>query len=208
MGTAPSQPARSTPVAASAGPPKPAVTPDLLKWVANFRTTVTQQLKARTPVAEAISLSVINRGLGLISHSLAPALVLLAPGKERDDEIKNVEKLEKVVLSVFQQGLSSQKTGGGDKPMQLDTALVAALQAFMNQWVKTIEGRIGQVRSEALILSAIDQALGFVDHSVMQRDEKAKTELETAEDMLVKILHSRVLMEYQRSTPASAMSPS
>ncbi|KAL2148678.1 hypothetical protein VTH82DRAFT_1825 [Thermothelomyces myriococcoides] len=177
-GTRPGQPATNTnPV-----PLKPAVAPELVRHITNFKTTVTEQLKKRTPAAEAIAMSVINRGLGLAAESTIP----------------EEESLEKIVLGVFE---SSRQNLGVNR--SLHPGLVQALNNFKGNMIKTLEPKMGKLNAERLILSAIDRVLGFSDRSTMPGPDAEKKQYDEAENVLIAAIQ-RVVTEHQRTQAAVA----
>ncbi len=161
---------------------KPAVPPELVRHVTNFKTTVTEQLAKRTPAAEAVAMSVINRGLGLAAESTVP------------DE----EGLEKIVLGVFE---SSRKKLGADQ--SLHPGLVQALGNFKNNMIKTLEPKMGKLNAERLILSAVDRVLGFAERSTMPGADAEKKQYDDAENVLITAIQ-RVVAEHQRTLAAVA----
>ncbi|KAJ4306173.1 hypothetical protein N0V88_000969 [Collariella sp. IMI 366227] len=160
---------------------KPAVAPELLRHITNFKTTVTDQLIKRTKNAEAVAMSVINRGLGLASESTIP------------DE----ESLEKIVLGVFE---SSRKNLGANQA--LHPGLVQALVNFKNNMIKTLEPKMGKLNAERLILSAVDRVLGFADRSTMPGETDVRKQYDEAEIVLIPAIH-RVVTEHQRTLAAT-----
>ena len=171
------RPAQPVPVNGNAVTLKPAVAPELVRHVTNFKTTVTEQLSKRTAAAEAVAMSVINRGLGLTTESTVP------------DE----EGLEKIVLGVFE---SSRKKLGVNQ--SLHPGLVQALVNFKSSMTKTLEPRMGKLNSERLILSAVDRVLGFADRSTMPGPEADRKQYDEAETVLIPAI-KRVVSEHQRT---------
>ncbi|KAK4104324.1 hypothetical protein N658DRAFT_466415 [Parathielavia hyrcaniae] len=166
-------------------PLKPAVAPELIKHVTNFKTTVTEQLSKRTSAAEAVAMSVINRGLGLAAESTVP----------------EEESLEKIVLGVFE---SSRKNLGANQC--LHPGLVQTLGNFKNNMIKTLEPKMGKLNAERLILSAVDRVLGFADRSTMPGLESERKQYDEAENVLISAIQ-RVVTEHQRAMAAAAPSP-
>jgi hypothetical protein len=161
---------------------KPAVAPELVRHVTNFKTTVTEQLAKRTSAAEAVAMSVINRGLGLAAESTIP----------------EEESLEKIVLGVFE---SSRKNLGANQ--SLHPGLVQALGNFKNNMIKTLEPKMGKLNAERLILSAVDRVLGFADRSTMPGSESDRKQYDEAENVLISAIQ-RVVTEHQRTLVAVA----
>ncbi|KAK4236423.1 hypothetical protein C8A03DRAFT_35668 [Achaetomium macrosporum] len=161
---------------------KPAVAPELVKHVANFKTTVTKELSKRTPAAEAIAMSVINRGLGLATESTVP----------------EEETLEKVVFNVFKS--SREKLGANDS---LHPGLLEALVKFKNSMIETLEPRMGKLNAERLILSAVDRELGFADGSTIPGSESDRKQYEEAETVLMKAIKG-VIIGHQKALAAAA----
>ncbi|KAK3900290.1 hypothetical protein C8A05DRAFT_36073 [Staphylotrichum tortipilum] len=159
---------------------KPAVAPELVRHVTNFKTTVTEQLTKRTRAAEAVAMSVINRGLGLATESTVP----------------EEESLEKIVLGVFE---SSRKNLGANQA--LHPGLVQALGNFKNNMIKTLEPKMGKLNAERLILSAVDRVLGFADRSTMPGADSDKKQFDEAENVLISAIQ-RVVTEHQRTLAA------
>lgn len=166
-------------------PLEPPVRPDVVSFINNFKKNVMEHLSKRTDKAEAVTLSVINRGLGLTDASMVP----------------EQEGIEKVVLGVFEQtrdkaypstSTSTPSTTGAAGQPPLDPGLVAVLRAFKAKWVDTLGGKLGAAKAEALLLSAIDRFLGFSERTILQGGEKEKREYEQAEDMLIPQLRVEV----------------
>ncbi|KAK3945907.1 hypothetical protein QBC46DRAFT_276746, partial [Diplogelasinospora grovesii] len=177
------QPAAAAPAGGSPAPPlKPAVAPELVRHVTNFKKTVTEQLEKRSKASEAIAMSVINRGLGLTSQSMVP-----------DDEA-----LEKIVLGVFE---TSRKNLGVNQ--SLHPGLVSALVNFKNSMIKTLESKLGPLESERLVLSAVDRVLGFADHSTTQGSEAEKREYDNAETVLIPAIKN-VVLGHQKAIAAGS----
>ena len=151
-----------------------------MSFINNFKKNVMEHLSKRTDKAEAVTLSVINRGLGLTDVSMVP----------------EQEGIEKVVLGVFEQ--TRDKAYPTDV---LNPGLVAVLKAFKTKWVDTLGEKLGRTKAEALLLSAIDRFLGFSKGTILQGNEKEKKEYEQAEDMLIPQLRVEVL-GWQRAQAA------
>lgn len=152
-------------------PLEPPVKPDIVSFINNFKKNVMEHLSKRTDKAEAVTLSVINRGLGLTSISTVP----------------EQEGIEKVVLGVFEQ------TRDKAYPTNvLNPGLVTVLKAFKTKWVDTLGEKLGKSKAEALLLSAIDRFLGFSQGTILAGSEKEKKEYEQAEDMLIPQLRVEV----------------
>jgi hypothetical protein len=164
---------------------KPAVAPELVRHVTNFKTTVTEQLSKRTSAAEAVAMSVINRGLGLAAESTVP----------------EEESLEKIVLGVFE---SSRKNLGANQ--SLHPGLLQALGNFKSNMIKTLEPKMGKLNAERLILSAVDRVLGFSDRSTMPGPDADKKQFDEAENVLISAIQ-RVVTEHQRTLAAAANVP-
>ncbi|KAK3301310.1 uncharacterized protein B0H64DRAFT_383198 [Chaetomium fimeti] len=177
-GARPAQPA----VNGSSLPVKPAVAPELVRHVTNFKTTVTEQLKKRTSAAEAVAMSVINRGLGLAAESTVP----------------EEEGLEKIVLGVFE---SSRKNLGANQ--SLNPGLVQSLGNFKNNMIKTLEPKMGKLNAERLILSAVDRVLGFADRSTMPGPDPDRKQYDDAENVLISAIQ-RVVADHQRTLASAA----
>ncbi|KAH6845063.1 hypothetical protein B0I37DRAFT_175421 [Chaetomium sp. MPI-CAGE-AT-0009] len=177
-GARPAQPA----VNGGSVPLRPAVAPELVRHVTNFKATVTEQLKKRTPAAEAVAMSVINRGLGLATESTVP----------------EEEGLEKIVLGVFE---SSRKNLGANQ--SLNPGLVQSLGSFKNNMIKTLEPKMGKLNAERLILSAVDRVLGFADRSTMPGADPDRRQYDEAENVLIQAIQ-RVVTEHQRTLASVA----
>ncbi|KAL2140367.1 hypothetical protein VTI28DRAFT_3859 [Corynascus sepedonium] len=184
-GSAGARSAQPTMHANPAPPLKPAVAPELVRHITNFKTTVTEQLKKRTSAAEAVAMSVINRGLGLATESTVP----------------EEEGLEKIVLGVFE---SSRQNLGANQ--SLHPGLVQALSNFKGNMIKTLEPKMGKLNAERLILSAIDRVLGFADRSTMPGPDTEKKQYDEAENVLILAIQ-RVVTEHQRTLAAVASAP-
>lgn len=161
-----------------APPLKPAIDADVANFLKNFRVQVISQLEKRLPkAAELVAMSVINRGLGLSTSTLA--------GAEHAG-------FEKIILGVFD--TAKQKF-----PRLADPGLISTLTAFKTHWVDTLKSKLGEARSEALLLSAIDRVLGLCDGSIMQpAGEVERKEYEEAENLFMPLIRDKVL-EFQRS---------
>ncbi|KAH8911953.1 hypothetical protein BR93DRAFT_34461 [Coniochaeta sp. PMI_546] len=162
-------------------PLEPAVKPDVVNFINNFKKNVMEHLSKRTDKAEAVTLSVINRGLGLTDASMVP----------------EQEGIEKVVLGVFEQTRDKAYPTGA-----LGPGLVAVLRGFKTKWVDTLGEKLGRPKAEALLLSAIDRFLGFSAGTILQGGEKEKREYEQAEDMLIPQLRVEVA-NWQRANASS-----
>ena len=125
---------------------KPAVSPELAKYIENFKKTAAGLLQGRTSNVEMVLMSVINRGLGLAAQSL----------------LNEEDKLENIVLGVFESTISKNFEESG----KLHPDLVKALVEFKTTWSKVLEPKLGdKLQAERLILSATNRALGFCDKS-------------------------------------------
>ncbi|KAK1771055.1 hypothetical protein QBC33DRAFT_526686 [Phialemonium atrogriseum] len=161
-------------------PLEPAVKPDVVSFINNFKKNVMEHLSKRTDQAEAVTLSVINRGLGLTNQSTVP----------------DQEGIEKVVLGVFEQ------TRDKAYPSHvLPPGLVQVLTGFKTKWVDTLGTRLGKPKAEALLLSAIDRFLGFSEGTSLRGTDTEKKEYENAENMLIPQL-SKDVTNYQRAVAA------
>lgn len=130
-----------------------------------------EHVSKRTDKAEAVTLSVINRGLGLTDISMVP----------------EQEGIEKVVHGVFVQ------TRDKAYPTHvLNPGLLQVLKAFKTKWVDTLGTKLGNNKAEALLLSAIDRFLGFTERTIIAGSDKEKKEYEQAEDMLIPQLRVEV----------------
>jgi len=172
----PSHQGGQQPVANGATAPlEPAVKPDVVSFINNFKKNVMEHLSKRTDQAEAVTLSVINRGLGLTNQSMVP----------------DQEGIEKVVLGVFEQ------TRDKAYPNHvLPPGLVQVLTAFKSKWVDTLGHKLGKPKAEALLLSAIDRFLGFSERTTLRGTETEKKEYENAENMLIPQI-SKEVSNYQ-----------
>ncbi|KAB5554744.1 hypothetical protein GE09DRAFT_1203786 [Coniochaeta sp. 2T2.1] len=166
-------------------PLEPPVKPDVVTFINNFKTNVMEHLSKRTDKAEAVTLSVINRGLGFTDVSVVP----------------EQEGIEKVVLSVFEQARDKAYPTN-----VLNPGLVTVLKAFKTKWVDTLGDKLGKNKAEALLLSAIDRFLGFSKGTILQGSEKEKKEYEQAEDMLIPQLRVEV-QNWQRVSAVTAQAP-
>lgn len=172
------------PAAPSALPLPPAVAPQLIKHVHNFKKTVAPQLEKRSAAWSAIANSAARRGLGLTARCLVPG-----------DEV-----LEKIVLGVFE---SSKKTLGANQ--SLSAGLLQSILEFKGTMMKTLEGKLGGLKSECLILSAIDRVLGFAERSTMTGNEAEMNEYEKAEVVLIPAIKS-MLLKHQKAAAAATAS--
>ncbi|KAJ9141754.1 Forkhead domain-containing protein [Pleurostoma richardsiae] len=201
--TAPAHPtagAKSGPSAAPnavpavpAAPPKPAVDRSVVTFIKRFSTQVINQLEKRTPRAEAIAMSVVNRSIGLAQESSVPG----------------EEALEKIIFGVFQtyktsfpKTVAAESGGAGADPEALaraasgqflDPRLVAVVLRFKSSMVDILKGKLGQQKSEALVLSAIDRVLGFTERSMMHTEsETERKEFADAENVLMGGMRQRI----------------
>ena len=144
-----------------------------------------EHLSKRTDNAEALTLAVINRGLGLTDVSTVP----------------EPEGIEKVVLNVFEQTRDKAYPTNAINP-----GLVTVLKAFKTKWVDVLGEKMGRDKAEALLLSAIDRYLDFSKGTILQGSEKEKKEYERAEDMLIPQLRVEV-QNWQRAQAAVGANP-
>ncbi|KAK0614157.1 hypothetical protein B0T14DRAFT_570124 [Immersiella caudata] len=171
----------SAPVANSL-PLKPAVSPELLKYVNNFKKTVTGQLEKRCATPEDVAISAVHRGLGLTTQSMVP----------------ESEALEKIVLGVFESG---RKNLGENQALQPN--LLQALISFKTSMIKALEPSLGPLKSERLILSAIDRVLGFAESTNMKGTEAEMSEYLKAENVLIPAIQ-KMVTEHQVKLAAIA----
>ncbi|KAK5661467.1 hypothetical protein OQA88_11369 [Cercophora sp. LCS_1] len=162
-------------------PLKPAVPPELIEHVANFKKTVAGQLKTRCANPEAVAISAVRRGLGLTTQSMVP----------------ESESIEKIVMGVFE---TSRKTLGDNK--DLNPRLLQALLNFKTLMITKLTGNLGVAKSELLILSAIDRVLGFAQSSVMQGNQDDMAEYDKAEGVLMTPIR-KMVEDHQRSIAAA-----
>lgn len=153
---------------------------EIVNFINNFKKNVMEHLSKRTDQAEAVTLSVINRGLGLTTQSMVP----------------EQEGIEKVVLGVFEQTRDKAYPNGVLQP-----GLVQVLTGFKTKWVDTLGTKLGKQKAEALLLSAIDRFLGFSERTSLKGTDAEKKEYENAENMLIPQLRKEVT-NYQRMAPA------
>lgn len=195
-----SQPARSSQPPApngSGAPLRPAVDASVVSFIKKFSTQVVAQLDKRTPRAEAIAMSVVNRGLGLAQDSIVP---------EHD-------AFEKVILGVFEtyktsypKQLSQETTdpavlARAASGQFLDPQLVLVIMRFKASMLEIIKSKLGAQKSEVLILSAIDRVLGFTEKTVTYTESEAeRKEFADAENILIPALKAKI-DEYLRSQP-------
>jgi hypothetical protein len=161
---------------------KPAVSPELLKYVNNFKKTVTGQLEKRYATPEDVAISAVHRGLGLTTQSMVP----------------DAEALEKIVLGVFESG---RKNLGQNQALQPN--LLQALISFKTSMIKTLERSLGPLKSERLILSAIDRVLGFAESTTMKGTEAEMSEYLKAENVLIPAIQ-KMVTEHQVKLAAAA----
>ncbi|KAH8847560.1 hypothetical protein MCOR27_010515 [Pyricularia oryzae] len=176
--------AMAAPPAAALPPLKPAIDPDVANFLKNFRIQVINQLEKKVPqAAELVAMSVINRGLGFSTVSIAPA---------------SVATVEKVIMTVFD-------TARQKYPTLADPKLIEKLTSFKKLGIDTLKGKLGEERSEALVLSAINRVLGLCDASFMQpANDTQKQEIEQAEGLLIKLAKNLVL-EFQKEVAAASV---
>ncbi|KAH8881555.1 hypothetical protein GQ53DRAFT_848124 [Thozetella sp. PMI_491] len=163
---------------------RPPIPPEHVKHIISFKKLVTEQLASRTnsPSAPlAIAMSVINRGLDLTTQSVV------------EQEHQN---LEKIVLGVFDTTRKNQN-------LRIEPGLLKVLTDFKGQWTKTLSGKLGQPKTEALLLSTIDRVLGISDVSTMRGSEAEMKEYEGAETMLMNPLRKAILDHQQRAATAA-----
>jgi hypothetical protein len=185
----------------AAQPQKPILSPEFIRSVKTFTEKLTVQLSSRTAGAEAIILSAINRALGLSTQSLAGAIAQQPAGPGRDEEVRKIEAMEGVVVSVFEK--TQKATATAAEPLTLPAGLLAVVRRFKERWLGILEKKIGPLRADALLLSAVDRCLGFVDRSVVDIGAGQKKEMESAEDLLCRELKA-MLAEYQRTAAVAA----
>ncbi|KAK4452335.1 hypothetical protein QBC34DRAFT_483302 [Podospora aff. communis PSN243] len=141
------QPQPAAPVA-SPLPLKPAVSPELLKYVNNFKKLVTAQLEKRHATPDDVAMSV----------SMVP----------------DAEALEEIILRALQPNL------------------LQALISFKTSMIKTLERSLGPLKSERLILSAIDRGT-----------EAEMSEYLKAENVLIPAIQ-KMVTEHQVKLAAAA----
>ncbi|TPX15701.1 uncharacterized protein E0L32_000035 [Thyridium curvatum] len=157
---------------------KPVVDPELFNFLKTFKNQVISQLEKRFNKAEAIAMSVINRGIGLSTESIVP-------------EHENIEKIISGVFDTAKKKFPDSKN--------LDPKLISILTTFKAGWVDTLKPKLGQPKSEALLLSAIDRVLGFTDKSIMHpANDTEKEEFEQAENLFMPHIKQQV-EQYQRT---------
>ena len=161
---------------------KPAVSPLLLKHVINFKKTVAGQLATRYATPEDVAISAVHRGLGLTTQSMVP----------------DAEGLEKIVLGVFE---SSRKNLGENQAIH--PSLLQALIKFKTTMIRTLEPSLGSLKSERLILSAIDRVLGFAEKTTMHGTEAEMSEYVKAEGVLIPVIQ-KMVTEHQVGLAAAA----
>ncbi len=150
----------------------------MVNFIKTFRNQVIAQVEKRFSNAEAIAMSVINRGVGLASE------VTVTEQKE----------VEKIIFDVFEKA----KLKYPDERV-LDPKLVEILTLFKTNWINTLKSTLGHQKSECLLLSAIDRGLGFTEKSIMHpANEMEKKEFEEAEGVLVPLVR-KLVEDYQRS---------
>ncbi|KAK3325479.1 hypothetical protein B0H66DRAFT_125250 [Apodospora peruviana] len=163
-------------------PLEPAVDPELVKNVIQFKNLVTQNLEKRPgcTAPKLVAMSAINRGLGLSTQSLVP-------GQEATEDI---------VRGVFTQ---SNKSKG------IHPDLLKELLTLKSTISKTLEKELGAPKSECLMLSAINRALGFVDESITRPGTEAeKQQFEKAENVLLNVFKKKLLAHQESVAKAKA----
>ncbi len=162
----------------AAEPLKPAVDPAIVNFIKTFKNQVIAQVAKRFPQAEAIAMSVINRGIGLATESM----------------VSGHESVENIVFGVFEQAKAKYPHN-----QLLEPKLIEALAAFKAGWVETLKPKLGQQKAEALLLSAIDRVLDFADKSIMHpASDMERLEFEDAENLLMPLIRKQV-EEYRKS---------
>jgi len=97
---------------------------------------------------------------------------------------------------VFEQAKTKHSQAQGQI---LDPKLVEILGNFKAKWVDELKLTPFRQKSESLLLSAIDQVLGFTDRSMMHPvNDHEKKEFDDAEKLLMPLIRKKV-EEYQRS---------
>lgn len=152
--------ARPSAQAPAGAPGSYVIHPQLLKAITGLKNGLINSLKtARTPQAEAIVMSALNRSLGL-----------------KKDTTDN-EKMEAICIKGIRQVVdgfsrsSKSPTPGGTvnpdvMPPMLEARVVASLNGFRDVSVKALKGRLGEARAEAVALSAIDRVFLLADASI------------------------------------------
>ncbi|KAK0638731.1 hypothetical protein B0T16DRAFT_421684 [Cercophora newfieldiana] len=163
---------------------KPAVSEELLKLVINFKNAVRQQLKDRYAAPEDVAISAAHRGLGLTTQCMVP----------------EVEALEKIVHSVYE---SNRKKLGDGPELSLHPSLLQALVNFKTSMIKTLENSLGALKSERLILSAIDRVLGFAEKTTMKGTDAEMSEYVKAENVLIPVIQ-KMVREHQVNLATAA----
>ncbi|KAK1754624.1 hypothetical protein QBC47DRAFT_384455 [Echria macrotheca] len=159
---------------------EPAVAPELITFVAEFKATATEQLnklnKGGNP--RQIVLSAVRRFLKLASASTV---------QDSDTGV------ETVVFGVLQ---STSVDKVGDKRF-LHPKLLQGLMAFKDRIRPVLLQKLGDPMAELIVLSAFDRALGFEKESTLEVSEERKDELARAEGVLLDNL-GPVIEGYQK----------
>ena len=151
-----------------------AVSANLIHLVEHFKSQVMQQASELIEDTEETVMIVVNRGLGLSEMTV--------PGNQKIDD---------VLSEVFQQ--AKKKMG-----QALDPELLKELHAFKKEFKTIMSPVMDSNRSERLVLSAIDQVLGFTSRSMMHPStETERQEMDKAESLLVNEA-DRVVKAYEK----------
>ncbi|EPE10191.1 forkhead domain containing protein [Ophiostoma piceae UAMH 11346] len=151
-----------------------AVSANLIHLVEHFKSQVMQQASELIEDTEETVMIVVNRGLGLSEMTV--------PGNQKIDD---------VLSEVFQQ--AKKKMG-----QALDPELLKELHAFKKEFKTIMSPVMDSDRSERLVLSAIDQVLGFTSRSMMHPStETERQEMDKAETLLVNEA-DRVVKAYEK----------
>jgi forkhead-containing protein/FHA domain-containing protein len=160
-------PPAAAPAAQAAPAPPPAPTrhvidPRIFRSVLGLKTGLVENLKkAKSPKAEAIVMSALNRCLGLKTNATEnPAMEEIC--------MKGFQRLLDGVT-----GQSKSPTPGDSstgKPAAgsiFDARVLNALVGFKSVSSNALKASVGEDRAEAVTLSAIDRVLGFADASIV-----------------------------------------
>ncbi|UNI15686.1 hypothetical protein JDV02_002197 [Purpureocillium takamizusanense] len=162
-----SRPSATSATPPANAPPRPVIDPRLLTAVVSLKTGLVESLKkARSPNAEAIVMSALNRCIGLKTAAT-----------END-------KMEAICIKGIRQVIEgftkkNSPTPGGtttqpDIPVIFETKVFSSLTGFKDVSVRALSARLGASRAEAVTLSSIDRVLGLADASIVAPPEEGE----------------------------------
>ncbi|KAI9900210.1 hypothetical protein N3K66_004472 [Trichothecium roseum] len=176
--------------------------PSLVSAMVNLKNGLVENLtKASMPTSNIIVMSAINQVIGL-----------------RQTTGSGNEKMESICIAGLQKVVEGLKTKEGIQTNPIiDAHAIKPLCGFKDVTIKTLGGKMGEDRAEAVALSAIDRVLGFADASVLppapEGNATSNAGLESLEQNLMKsirqlltgmnlILHNETTPDAKQQSPA------